>query len=207
MEEPPKSNENTAQPPAKTEPIVCEAPKLERGPEITCRDKDGDFTIYCSGLNLNTSEAELKKLVAQYGNLKAVIMYKPKGIFGGVAFIKMENRAQALSVMKHLSHTMFNGTYIKMRYADERKIDRRLPPPRAVPPKRYDNYDRGYPPSRYDDYDRGYPPSRYDDYDRGYPPSRYDDYDRGYPPPRYDDYDRSRAPPPPPRFDDRRYYY
>jgi RNA recognition motif-containing protein len=78
------------------------------------------MNIYIGNLSFNTTEATLKSLFAEYGDVESVKVIKDRfsGRPKGFGFIEMPNNSEADQAIKALNGNRIDGSNIKVKPAD-----------------------------------------------------------------------------------------
>lgn len=85
------------------------------------------MNIYIGQLPYSVSEAELKDLFSEYGEIASVnlIMDRFSGRPKGFGFIEMPNNSEADTAIKALNRSMFKGREIKVNQVQPQKRNKR----------------------------------------------------------------------------------
>jgi RNA recognition motif-containing protein len=80
------------------------------------------MNIYISNLNYGVSDADLRKLFEEYGEVSSakVIIDKYSGKSKGFGFVEMPNDEEAKSAINELNDTEFNGKTLVVNVAKPR---------------------------------------------------------------------------------------
>jgi RNA recognition motif-containing protein len=83
------------------------------------------MNIYVSNLGFNISDADLKNLFAEYGQVASakVIMDRETGRSRGFGFVEIPDNAAAQKAMKELDGKMFDERAIKVSEARAKRND------------------------------------------------------------------------------------
>jgi RNA recognition motif-containing protein len=78
------------------------------------------MNIYIGNLSYNTTEASLKSLFAEYGDIESVKVFKDRfsGRSKGFGFIEMPSNSEADQAIKALNGNLIDGNNIKVKPAD-----------------------------------------------------------------------------------------
>ena len=149
-----------------------------------------DFSIYCSNMPYDYQESEIKEMFGLYGTVHAVDPFRPKGVFHGVLFVRMDNLESCKRAAQALNGKTYRGREMFVSVAHDREQRDRL---RRERRERNANNNNNYRNDRRNDYDNasGNQTYSYPPYPYPYPPYPYPPYPYPYPP--YSNY-----PPPPP---------
>jgi RNA recognition motif-containing protein len=78
------------------------------------------MNIYIGNLSFNTTEATLKSLFAEYGDVESVKVIKDRfsGRPKGFGFIEMPSNSEADQAIKALNGNLIDGSNVKVKPAD-----------------------------------------------------------------------------------------
>ncbi len=81
------------------------------------------MNMYVSNLSFHTTEEDLKKLFAQYGEVSSVkvITDRDTGRSRGFAFVEMDSSTEATEAMKNLNNKEVEGRAMSVSVARERE--------------------------------------------------------------------------------------
>jgi RNA recognition motif-containing protein len=79
--------------------------------------------MYVSNLSFHTTDEDLRKLFAQYGNVSSakVITDRESGRSRGFGFVEMDSEAEANEAMKNLNNTEIEGRALSVTVAREKE--------------------------------------------------------------------------------------
>jgi cold-inducible RNA-binding protein len=81
------------------------------------------MNMYVSNLSFHTTDEDLRKLFAQYGNVSSakVITDRESGRSRGFGFVEMDSEAEANEAMKNLNNTEIEGRALSVTVAREKE--------------------------------------------------------------------------------------
>lgn len=81
------------------------------------------MNMYVSNLSFHTTDEDLRKLFAQYGNVSSakVITDRDSGRSRGFGFVEMDSVAEANEAMKKLNNTEIEGRALSVTVAREKE--------------------------------------------------------------------------------------
>ena len=81
------------------------------------------MNMYVSNLSFHTTDEDLRKLFAQYGNVSSakVITDRESGRSRGFGFVEMDSEAEANVAMKNLNNTEIEGRALSVTVAREKE--------------------------------------------------------------------------------------
>ena len=89
------------------------------------QEKRRDFSIYCSNMPRNSNEDEIRDMFAKYGDVHAVVIYKPHDQFRGIVFVRMDSPESCQMAIRALNDTQYKGHTMKLSIARDRSRDGR----------------------------------------------------------------------------------
>lgn len=134
------------------------------------QEKRRDFSIYCSNMPEDSKEDEIREMFSKYGDVHAVVIYRPHDQFRGIVFVRMDSPENCQKAINALNETQYRNHIMKLSVARDRSRDgRRDGNGNMSNSRRRDGYNQ----RDYNKNNQSYPPP---------PPPPYNPY-YPYPPP------------------------